>query len=70
MADESKSNNLTAHDMLTKLEDLYKKKDSIERQVEKLYIVYEQITEDIELMQTMMMYKNNKKERGKEFVSK
>ena len=52
---------LTIPEMLTKLDLLYKKKEYIENQVAILHRDYEQLADDIDMAETIIMHKSNKK---------
>lgn len=47
-------------DMLKKLNDFYTEKERIELELFNLHLIYEQINEDIDMMETSIMYKSNK----------
>ena len=62
-----KFNNLTIPQMLAKLDELYDKQEQIQNQVKLLYQQYAQISEDIDLAQTIIMYQSNKLKRKRDF---
>ena len=51
--------------MLANLDMLYIREDEIKKKVADLYLEYEQLQEDKELLQTMIMYKKNAELRHK-----
>ena len=61
----SQFNGLTVPQMLQKLDELYGKKEQIENQVKVLYKQYAQLTEDIDMAQTIIMYQSNKLARSR-----
>ena len=54
---------LTFEQLKKALNDLYTKQDDLEREVRLKLAEYEQLKEDIELMQLMIMHQSNKLER-------
>jgi len=50
-------------DMLKKLDEMYQEQENIVKQVKGLKLKYLQLTEDIELLQNMIMYQSNKLRR-------
>lgn len=69
-SNKHKFNGITIPDMLKKLDVMYDKKEQIEFAVERLYKEYEQITEDIDLAETIIMHQSNKINRQKESEKK
>ena len=57
---------LTIPEMLQKLDELYDKEDKLIKEINKLGILYQQMQDDKEFLQTMIMYQSNrlKRERG------
>ena len=51
--------------MMLKLEQMRKEQDEIIVKVKKLQLNYEQLEEDIDLLNTMVMYQSNKDAREK-----
>lgn len=54
---------VTIPEMLAKLDDMFKRQNEIITESKKLYAEYNQLTEDIELLQYMVMHKSNKNAR-------
>ena len=50
-------------DMLKKLEQLYKEQDELIQQANLIETRFEQLKEDIEFLETMIMYKSNTQAR-------
>jgi len=65
---ESFTNNsrLTIEHMMLKLANMRKEQDKIIDEVKKLKNKYEQLDEDIDLLEMMAMYQSNKNDREKE----
>ena len=53
--------------LLDKYKEMCIKKDEIERKVQELYKEYEQLEQDIEMIQTMIMYLDNKNDKSNIF---
>jgi hypothetical protein len=49
--------------MLAKLNSLFDKEENLKKQMSALIIEYEQLKDDIEMLQTMIMYSSNKRAR-------
>ena len=60
-------NKLTFEDMKKKLQALYDKQKSLEDEIERLILLREQTIDDIELAETMCMYRANREDRIKEY---
>ena len=56
---ESKRN-ITIPEMMQKLDDMYKQQDEIIIKGKKLHEEYNQLEEDIDLLQTMIMHQSNR----------
>lgn len=54
-------------ELLSKLNELYNQEDDIIKKIKKLYIEYEQLQEDKDMLQTMIMHTSNKIHRVKSF---
>ena len=65
---ESKSN-LTIPEMLAKLNLMFDRQESIQKQVALLYKEYEQLSEDIEMAENIIMHQSNKEVRKNEVKS-
>lgn len=59
--------NNNAQKSLDELDKKYDEKEQIESELQKLMIKYNQINEDIELLQSMFMHQTNKEERQREY---
>ena len=67
MATKSNSK-LSVPEMLTKLNGLYNKEEKLIADVRKLYIEYEQLQEDKEMLQNFIMHQSNRNSRIKRFL--
>ena len=59
---------LSIPEMLTKLNELYDKEEKLVTEVKKLYVQYQQLQEDKEIMQNIIMHQSNKESRIKRFM--
>jgi len=67
---ESKpESNLTIPEMLVKLNLMYDRQESIQKQVALLYKEYEQLADDIDMAETIIMHQSNKQARKNEIKS-
>jgi len=56
--------------MLKKLDEMYEKEEDIISQIDKLYLQYQQIQGDKELLQTMIMHQSNKSSLFNDWLKK
>ena len=67
----TKSNNkLSIPEMLTKLNELYSKEEKLIVEGRKIYLEYQQLQEDKEMLQNLIMHQSNKKSRIERFMKK
>jgi hypothetical protein len=60
---------LTIPELLGKLDELYEKEEKLAAEIQKLMIQYNQIKDDISLMQNFIMHKSNKTNRKRQWHS-
>lgn len=70
MASERRNTGLTIPEMLARLNDLYDKEERLLADIRKLYIQYQQLQEDKELLQSVIMHQSNKQNRMRRFMKK
>ena len=63
-----KYNKSSIPEMLAKLNELYDKEEKLIAEVKKLYIQYQQLQEDKEMMQNIIMHQSNKQSRIRRFM--
>ncbi len=68
MAKQQSNNRLSIPEMLIKLNELYDKEEKVIAESKKLYIQYEQLQEDKEMLQNFIMHQSNKKSRIGRFM--
>lgn len=61
----NKFDGITIPEMLKQLDMMFDKREEIEKTVQNLYKEYEQLTEDIDLAETIIMHQSNKINRRK-----
>ena len=59
---------LSIPEMLIKLNELFDKEEKLIVEVRKLYIQYEQLQEDKEMLQNFIMHQSNRNSRIKRFI--
>ncbi len=63
-----KYNSLSIPEMLTKLNELFDREEKLIAEVKRLYIMYDQLQEDKEMLQDLIMHQSNKQSRINRFM--
>jgi hypothetical protein len=63
MAGTEHNRKLSIPEMLGKLDELYKREEETQQRIKALFVLLEQLREDIELAEQMIMYTSNRNER-------
>ena len=65
MAGTEHNRKLSIPEMLGKLDELYTREEETQQRIKALFVLLEQLREDIELAEQMIMYTSNRNERLK-----
>ena len=68
MAKQEYNNKLSVPEMLIKLNELFNKEEKLVAEGRKLYLEYQQLQEDKEMLQNFIMHQSNKNSRIKRFM--